>query len=350
MVGHARYASLTRYVELGQSVGIDPARLMRAVGLDPAGLAHPDRWIPAVAVADLLTASARESGEEAFGLRLAELRAFSNLGPLSLVLREEPDVRSALALMIRYEHTYNESVHLEVVEQDGVASVRFRLDFSQRTDTRQSTDLVLGILCGVLREFLGQDWYPLSVSTPHPAPADLTVHQRILGSQIQFDQPHAGLVLYEADLDTPVQDSDPGLRGYARQVLQSLGAPRGESDTEYVRRVVESLLPAGRCSARQVARHLNADRRTLHRHLEAEGTTYSAIVDSTRRDLAERFLLNDRQSITEIAHLLGFAAPSGFSRWFRSRYHCSPSEWLASSRQLTERHLPTDTTDNDGRE
>ena len=332
MTGQARYASLTRYVELGRSVGIDPARLMRGVGLDPAGIAHPDRWVPAVAIARLLEASARESGCEDFGLRLAELRAFSNLGPLSLVLREEPDVRSALALMIRYEHTYNESLNLEVIEQNGLAAIRFRLDFVNQVDTRQSTGLVLGVLCGLLREFLGKAWYPVSVSIPHSAPRDLETHVRVLGPELDFDQPSAGLIMYAADLDTPIQDSDPGLRAYAHQVLRSLGAPKGESETERVRHLIESLLPAGRCSAQQVARHLGVHRRTLHRQLDAEGTTFSAVLDETRRSLAERFLLNERLSITDISQQLGFAAPSGMSRWFRDQYGCSPTSWLATHR------------------
>jgi AraC-like DNA-binding protein len=48
--------------------------------------------------------------------------------------------------------------------------------------------------------------------------------------------------------------------------------------------------------------------------------------------LAERYLASDRQSLTDIAYLLGFAAPSAFSRWFRRRFGCSPTEWRAAAR------------------
>ena len=111
----SRYASLNDYVELAGSLGLEPARLIRDCGLDPAGFGTQDRWIPAEAVADLLERSAVESGREDFGLRLAQLRRFSNLGPLSLVIREEPDVRSALRLLSRHEHMYNEALHTEVI-------------------------------------------------------------------------------------------------------------------------------------------------------------------------------------------------------------------------------------------
>ncbi len=71
------------------------------------------------------------------------------------------------------------------------------------------------------------------------------------------------------------------------------------------------------------------DRRTLHRRLERQGETFSSILDSTRADMAERFLLTGRYSMSDIALMLGFSAPSGLSRWFRHHYHCSPTAWLA---------------------
>jgi len=60
--------------------------MVRDAGLDPAGLDAQDRWAPAAAIADLLERAAAASGREDLGIRLAELRRFSNLGPLSLVV------------------------------------------------------------------------------------------------------------------------------------------------------------------------------------------------------------------------------------------------------------------------
>lgn len=43
--------------------------------------------------------------------------------------------------------------------------------------------------------------------------------------------------------------------------------------------------------------------------------------------MAERYLANERLSLTDISYQLGFAAPSAFSRWFRDRIGVSPTEW-----------------------
>jgi AraC-like DNA-binding protein len=102
-----------------------------------------------------------------------------------------------------------------------------------------------------------------------------------------------------------------------------------------VTQLVEMLLPLGRCSTHQVARSLGVTQRTLHRQLGAEGQSFSAIVHTTRVALAERYLSADRYTQTDVSQLLGFTAPSAFSRWFRQRFGVSPTEWRATSRQAT---------------
>jgi AraC-like DNA-binding protein len=73
------------------------------------------------------------------------------------------------------------------------------------------------------------------------------------------------------------------------------------------------------------------DKRSLHRHLAIEGETFSSILSSTRSNLAERYLANDRYSMSEITYLLGFAASSAFSRWFHQHFGVSPSVWREHS-------------------
>ena len=50
-------------------------------------------------------------------------------------------------------------------------------------------------------------------------------------------------------------------------------------------------------------------------------------MNDARTALAERYLTNDRLSLTDIAYQLGFAAPSAFSRWFRNRFGISATQW-----------------------
>lgn len=329
----ARYAALNGYVELSQSLGLDPAGLVREAGLDPAGLALQDRWAPAAAIATLLERSAARSGCQDFGLRLAERRRFANLGPLSLVIRDEPDVRSAVRVLMRFEHTYNEALRMRLSEADGLATIRMAFDVGEPVETRQAVELGVGVLHRLLRGFLGVRWQPLAACFPHPAPRDDSTHRRLFGIAIRFEQDFAGIVCYTRDLDSPNRMADPLLRPYAQQLLEGLDARRETTTLDRVRDVIELLLPTGRCSVAEIARSLGVDRRTVHRHLSGSGETFSSILDKTRVEIAGRLVESRRHSLTEVAQLLGFASLSSFSRWFRSRFGCSPSRWAGQRRE-----------------
>jgi AraC-like DNA-binding protein len=322
-----RTATLDGYLRLARSAGLDPARILAAEGIAVADLAVPDTWVSAAAVARVLERSAVESGLEDVGLRLAGQRRLATLGPLSVVLSQEPDLRSALTLLCRYEHSYNEALRMRLDEAGDVATMRLWFEFGEPAPTRQATELATAALLGIVRELLGRQWEPLSLCFTHPAPASLAAHLAAFGPRLQFGHEFTGLVFYSAELDAANTAADPLLRPYAEQLQRALGAPPARGVTGQVTQLVEMLLPVGRCSTSQAARSLGITERTLHRRLAAEGQSFSAIVHATREGLAERYLSTDRYSLTDVSELLGFAAPSAFSRWFRGRFGVTPTGW-----------------------
>lgn len=332
-LAEVRAASLHGYVDLATSLGVDAPQLVADAGLDIAALATADTWISALGVTRLLALTAEQTGRSDVGLLLSERRRLSTLGPLSVVLREEPDVRSAVGLLLRYERSYNEALHLELAESSGLATIRLRLEIGQPAPVEQALDLATATLTGILRTFLGADWQPLSVCFRHATPADLSTHERLFGDRCTFDHGFDGIVLPSADLDRPNAESDPALRPYAQQILGSLRPGRPQTTADQVRERLELLLPMGRASVDQVARTLGVDRRTLHRHLAAHDETFTSMLHLTRGRLAERYLASSRYSLTEISQRLGFAAPSAFSRWFRQQYDASPRDWQQHQRQ-----------------
>jgi len=322
-----RSATLDGFVELARSLGLDPARQAAKAGLDMADLVVPDRWIPAAAAAWLLEMSAMDSGRDDVGLTLSERRRLTTLGPLSVVLREEPDLRSALLLLIRYEYSYSEAISLELSEANGLATMRVWLGFGEPAPTRQGLELAVASLVGVIRAIIGPDWQAQAVCLSHSAPERIDTHRRLLGPRLRFEHEFTGLVFRAGELDDANMLADPLMRPYLPQLLQVVPLPRAQTVVDQVRELVETLLPVGRASMRQVAHSLGLTSRTLRRRLETEKETYSSIVDDARTTLAERYLGNDRLSLTDVSYQLGFGAPSAFSRWFRDRFGISPTEW-----------------------
>lgn len=328
--GLIRSASLHGYAELLRSLGHEPAAFVRAAGLSARLLDDPETLIPIHAVRALLEAAARATGVPDFGLRLAARRQLSHLGPISLVLREEPTPRQALDTLCRYLKLLSAGLFVRIEDAGCGVLVRQDLVPIAGLAVRQSMELSVGVMHRVLRELIGAPWRPQQVSFMHGAPADGSAHRAFFGVLPLFGQPFNGMVCTLADLQRLRGGGDgpaSGVARFARSHLEQALRCRSEGVEAACRELIVALLPGGRCTVQQVARLLGMDRRTLHRRLQAEGQTFSALLDATRTDLVLRHLQEGGQPLGEVAGLLGFAAPSGFCHWFRARFGASVSDW-----------------------
>jgi AraC-like DNA-binding protein len=321
-----RSASLTQFGEVARKVGLDPARLLSEFGLPQGCLTEPDVKLPADAVRQLLETAAERSGVEAFGLLMAESRQLSNLGPAGLLVREQPTVRLALETLARHARKLNEALFITIEDSSDVAVVREELIVGHAGPVRQSTELAIGVVCRMLRTLLGAQWKPLRVCFAHDAPADGSVHARVFGCKVEFGHDFNGVVCARRDLDVPNPNADPGMARYAQKMLEANDAPETTRAATQVRQVVMLTLGSGRCTAGLVAQHMGVDRRTVHRYLAAERETFTGIVDSVRRELAARYIKDRSRTLAEISSLLGFSAPSGFSRWYRRQFSGKASQ------------------------
>ena len=329
MLSLVRAAALTNYREVATAAGLDPLRMLADAGLSPSVLREPDLRVPTDRVARLLEASVAASGMESFGLRMAETRQLSNLGPVGLLIRDQPTLRDSLTVLLRYHVLLNGSLSLMIEESPGVVVIREEVIVGPGQPVRQSVELAIGVLLRVMRQFLGAQWRPRRVCFSHPPPKDLGTHLRVFGPCVEFNDDFNGVVIANADLDAPNPTADPAMARYAQQLLDASLESQEPTLLEDVRRTILLLLPSGRCSIEQVASHLGVVTRTVQRRLADQALTFSQMVNDTRVELASRHVNESERPMTEVAALLGFSAPSGFSRWYQSAFGCSPKEGRA---------------------
>lgn len=327
-----RAASLTGYMEVARSCGLDATRLLVDAGLSPAMLNDPDLKIPSERVNQLLERSAQLSRSESFALRMAESRQLSNFGAVGLVVRDQPTLRDSMKVLIRYHAALNGSLALAMEEAGELVIIREELMVGGSQSVRQATELAIGVLLRAMRRFLGAEWCPRLVCFTHAAPRDLATHYRVLGPHLQFGHEFNGIVCAKSELDAPNPSADPMMARYALRLLELAPQEAQEQSLlEDVRRTAMLLLPSGRCSIEQVASHLGLVCRTVQRRLAEQELSFSAVVNELRVELAARYVLHSERPLTEVAALLGFAAPSGFSRWYQSQFGCSPSHSRAEA-------------------
>ncbi len=328
-----RSAALTCFADIAGQCALDARALVAEVGLPAGCLENPDLKVPARAVGDLLELAAERGKEPAFGLRMAESRRLSNLGPLGLLVRDEPTLRHVLEALLRHIHLHNEALAVRVEQTGNLVVIREQLVTEGAKSLRQSTELVVAVTFRVLGIFMGAGWRgPRLVCFAHRAPARLSVHRRVFGEKVEFGHEFDGIVINAADLDVPNPAADPVMARYARRLLESAATGHG-SFGDRVRQLVVLLLPLGHCRVDVVAQHMGVDRRTVARYLAAQDSTFSAIVDGVRADLLARYVADGAKPLTQVAGLLGFSAPSAFSRWHRARFGHAARETMKESRR-----------------
>lgn len=320
MRGLTRSASLSSFGEVARTAGLDPKALLREFDVPQRALLEPELRIPADSVRRLLEAAADRSGVEGFGLRMAQARRLSDMGPLGLLMREQPTLRQALDACATYANRLNGALYFTLEESGDVAVLREDLLLGTPGPLRQSTELAIGVVFRALHAYMGPNWRPLRVCFSHDAPRDRAQHERLFGCRVEFGQAFNGLVCAQRDLSVTNPNADPGIARLARQMLEAYPDHDPDRASAEIRRLVVSLLQSGECSIEAVAQHLGVDRRTIHRRLAGEGETFTHIVASVRRELATHLLADPGRNLAEVSLLLGFSSLSGFSRWHRQQF------------------------------
>ena len=328
-----RSASLTDYERVARSVGLDPFRMLRMAKLPAKVLDDPNMLISADSVGWLLEKSAGLSGQEAFGLLLAETRSLANMGMLALAIREEPTLRAAMQSCVRYMRLHNAGVQLRLDDAGDVALLQVGVNMPRHGVCRQAIEQSTGIGLRTLRVLSGDTFRPVRICFTHERPTSLEVHRRVLGTGIKFSQECNAIVCRGRDLDRPIPAADPTLNREVKRLLDMQLANLPDKAAQRTRQIVRMLLPSGLCSVDRVAQHLGMHRRTLSRHLAAEGLSVTTIIDAARAELAEEYLANSKRKLYEVAELLGFSSAGDFSRWFRGQFGRTPSDWAAHYRK-----------------
>lgn len=322
-----RSSVLIGYADLARALGLNPVEMLRRVGLDSRCLLDTELRIPVRAVAQLFELSAIESAAFDFGLRLAEARGVPDLGPISLLLREEPDLRSALASLDRYFSIHSTGLTVRLRMQAGVPILCADFVTAEPGPTRHAKEMIAAGLCNFLVWLEGPLWRPQMVCFSHAAPTSTESHRRIFGCPVEFDHDFDGIVLRAEDLCAPLVHADPMLRAHAERYLDTLVAANSAGFEDAVRELIAALLPIGRCSVQAVAQRLGVDRSTLTRRLARSGQSYSTMLQAARTGLASQRVGTGGSPLTSVADALGFSSLSAFSHWFQLSFGCSARAW-----------------------
>jgi AraC-like DNA-binding protein len=315
-------------------LGGDPARIATAAGIALDGLADDETRIPHAAFLALWSEAARSTGDDAFGLHVAELMLrHTPANVLAYAVHSSPTFGEALRRASRYAHLIHGTMEL-TLSADELARLRVANDHPLGTN-RHGIECALATATFLGRTGTATPFSLRAVSFRHAPPASIVEHQRLFAAPLSFSADVDEIVFDRAFLESPMLRADNDVATRLDRHLDELIERLGDDGfLTRVRRVVGTDLNGGVSSVEDVAARLNMSSRSLQRRLRECGTSFQALVNELRRDLSLRYLADPSVSIAEVTFLVGFTEVSAFHRAFRRWTGRTPSEYRSQQRAV----------------
>ena len=310
--------------------GADPAamaRLAECSGIAPELLAEPAARVTQEQFSTLYRLLAKELDDEMPGIFSRPLRN-GTLKYLCLSLLDAPRLEVALRRFGQFFHLILDDFRMESRREDSAGIVELADSACGPAASMLGRELMLKLVHGVASWLIRQRIPLLAVELPDARPALASDHLYLFPGPVHFDRQHTRLVFDAALLDLPVRQRKPDLEKFlARAPEDWIFVSFAEEMTCHrVRQHVADCLPASP-TIDEVAQALHHSVRTLCRRLSAEGTTFQAIKDEVRRDIAIRRLTRSEDAIAAIAFDVGFDNPTAFHRAFRHWTGSTPNAY-----------------------
>lgn len=317
-----------------QNSGYDPRELFLDVGLNPKLLGDSNARYRAAKLDTLWQKSLQLTGDPCFGIEVGKLWSPTTFHALGFAWLASSSLADALRRFARYSRVIDDSLVTRLSKTGHYYELSLFSNDPGGIPHFAILDAAVVVAVKMCRMLCGPQFAPASVrlvcaSTPTMLP--LAAYTRCSVHYQSVNDGVDGSIFIEfdaAEAEAPLPTGNSALVDINETLaLRYLNQMASGSTVDRVAGKLIELMPGGDVREQQVANALHISKRSLQRKLSSEGTTYNALLNHTRREMANNHLGNSHLSLSEIAYLLGFSEQSAFTRAFRRWHGVSPREY-----------------------
>lgn len=325
------FAQGTRHIfDYALSRGVDEAQLLRRADLEGLSLRDPDARLPMRCYYDVIEAGAELTGDVHFGLSYIDSVTPDAIGAIGFLAMTSATLGESIGRILRYYRVLASGERLSLELANGRATVRFEPWGPARGAHAQVCEIYAFDFLVMSARMTGEPVPILEFDVRHSRRSDDAPYQRVFGRAPRFEAPENLWSFPTSVLDRPMPNADAALARFFEGYVEKLDrALPGESLAESLRQRIAERLCDGELSIAALARGQSQSPRTLQRRLADEGSSFSGLVESVRRERAFAYLAAGLP-IGEVSYLLGFSEPRAFHRAFRRWTRTTPQEFRAS--------------------
>jgi len=190
------------------------------------------------------------------------------------------------------------------------------------------TELCFSLLSAVGNSLQRSPIKGAEIQLSYPEPTHSAHYQNAFSVPVRFNCEYDQVFLPAELLDTPIRSANASehvvFHQQCEEMLRSLDSV--EKTITDVRRLL--MQSAGQfLSITQVAERLHVSERTLRRRLDAESSSFKAVLEEIRNLLAKEYLTKTELTVAEIAWLLSYEETGNFRRAFVRWNGETPSDY-----------------------
>ena len=324
-------ASVARLVgeTLQEDYGIDPADIFAGVRIDTTKFFRPGSRVTFTKMRKLWAAAAEATGDPQFGFKVGARAKPGDFFVLGHAWLASATLAGALKRMRRHAKVVS-TVHrtLRLQKKDDEYALIETWPDKVNLPPPGARDAGYVALLKLIDAVSEQEVRPTRMSLTVSPERKSDAYTELFGCPVEYGCDKDVWIFPADKLDQPLTGSIPEvLRATDRIAKRYVESLDDNTVASSVRQLLVQLLPSGHTDQEQVAKRMYRSTSTLQRQLQSEGTNYRAVLETTRRELAEQYLRDDQYSQAQIAFMVGFADQSNFARAFKRWTGVSPGEF-----------------------
>lgn len=315
---------------------------LRDAGIAPALLHEPGARVTAEQYVSLFSLLIERMDDECLGLLSRPLKR----GSLALLTRSALSANTLEAAIRRIAQAFRllqDDMLMVLVREDAAAPLAgLSLQLLDPAPPRAVFlhELLLRVFWRVLAWLAGGSLPAVRFDLAFAMPAHAGSYGKVFPAPLQFACRHSAFWFDAARLRDPVRRDEAALRAFIVDAPRQVIVPRRSEDllSSRVRDHLQRNVPAWPDLA-SVAQALHMSASTVQRRLALEGTSFQALKDELRRDLAIVRLHTSAVPLAALADELGFADSAAFQRAFKGWTDSAPGAYRRGAEVLAAPRL-----------
>lgn len=321
----AAHQQPTVLIDMALTRGIDSHRLLRGAGFFYEDILHGKLRLTPRQCYQLMANSRRlmDSNDTSF---LAGQRLFpGNGGPVSTALLNARDLQQALEFLVRYRPVLSPLLAPRLFVDQEFIYVYWQDACGAGEQLIFLVEMMSSALTALCRWLSGRK-LPWQYYFAHPRPTYIEQYQVHLGENLHFASHMNAMVIARTEIHQPWPNASPSAALIAEREADNLMDASSQADgfLQYVYQHLLSRIQSNP-NLEQLAVELGMSSATLKRKLSKHGTTFQAIYDLVRKQLALYLLHREGWTSEQVANHLHFHDANNLRRAFKRWTGATPA-------------------------